>query len=64
MVLTGGPLYSDGLSYVNAISYLVAYNIGFVLFWCWHKFDLSNRLSIELGKVGFTFFWVQIFRTF
>jgi peptidoglycan/LPS O-acetylase OafA/YrhL len=45
------------LSYGNKVLfYFIAYNIGFIAFYLFEKYDISIRLWDELGKLGFTFF--------
>ena len=51
-----GFIIAAGLSYENALSYFIAYNIGFILFYYYHHFNINSWLSIEIGKIGFTLF--------
>lgn len=51
-----GLVISIVLSYHNAISYFIAYNIGFGVFWLYYQVNINHVLSIKLGEIGFTFF--------
>ena len=49
-------LVSTFLSYENWLSYLIAYNSGFIVFFLARKANLKIKAFIELGKIGFPFF--------
>jgi len=44
------------LSYPNWWAYLVAYNLGILLFYIFRNFNLTNRPAAWFSTVGFTFF--------
>lgn len=44
------------LSYPNWWAYLVAYNIGILLFYIFKNFNLANHYASSFSRVGFTFF--------
>lgn len=44
------------LSYPNWWAYLLAYNIGILLFYIFKNFNLANHYATSFSRVGFTFF--------
>ena len=56
-VFEAGLCIAAWLSYPGALwAYMTAYNLGFLLFWLFRKYNISFSSAVWLGKVSYTFF--------